>query len=206
MAIWRTAADHVLVSAATGAAAVGFFWTAARRLWSDMRFAIAMTVLVAFGTNYWWIASTEGSGRSPHFAVFFLTAGLAEAAGRRRPWLMACARLAGTLAPAGLSHRDSLCVLAVDGDVRIRRETVKRFAVFAGVVGLAAVFYLGYNYARYERSRLGYYHAQYLNEPWFARGRFDVTYIPRHLKAIFYQLPCCCDTFPYIVRCPLASP
>lgn len=200
VAVFGMGADHVLVSAGVGAVAVGLLWIAARRLWPDLRFAAAMTFLLAFGTNFWWIASDGGFWSFAHTsAVFFLAAGLAEATGKRRPWLVGiCIGLAGLSRLPVFLIAPLYAYLVLDGDLRVRRENLERLAVFGGAVGLAAAFYVTYNRVRYGTwTDLGYYHPQYLHEPWFARGRFDVTYIPRHLRAIFLETPVLQSAFPY---------
>ncbi len=57
-----------------------------------------------------------------------------------------------------------------------------------------------YNYERYGSFRdEGYYHPQYRTEANFSRGMNDDSYIPRHIEAIFYQLPAFDgNTFPYV--------
>jgi hypothetical protein len=200
VALLGTGADHVLISCGVGATAVGFVWVAARRLWTDLRFAAAMTTLVAFGTNYWWLSSDGGFWSFAHVsAVFFLAAGLAEAVGRRRPWLVGlCVGLAGLSRLPVFLIAPLYAYLVLHGDLRIRRDNVERLVAFGAMVGAAAVGYLAYNYARYGTlTDLGYYHHQYLGEPWFDRGRFDITYVPRHLRAIFYELPVFRKPFPF---------
>jgi hypothetical protein len=201
VAIFGTGADHVLVSCGVGALAVGFVWVAARRLWTDIRFAAAMTALVAFGTNFWWLASDGGFWSFAHVsAVFFLAAGLAEATGERRPWLVGlCVGLAGLSRLPTFLMAPLYAWFVLNGDLRIRRETVGRVVRFALPLGAAALFYVSYNYARYGTlTDAGYYHPQYIGEPWFNKGRFDITYVPRHLRAIFYELPVVGRAFPYL--------
>jgi uncharacterized membrane protein len=53
-----------------------------------------------------------------------------------------------------------------------------------------AFIVLLYNYARYHTIfDAGFNHPRYLGEPWFAKGRFNIAYIPRHIEAIFYLEP-----------------
>jgi hypothetical protein len=201
VAIFGTGADHVLISCGVGAGAVGFVWAAARHLWSNVRFAMAMTILVALGTNFWWVSSDGGFWSFAHVsAVFFLAAGLAEATGRRRAWLVGlCVGLAGLSRLPTFLIAPLYLYLTLDGDVRVRRENVRRTAFFGGTLAACALGYLAYNAARYGTVfDKGYYHPQYMTEPWFARGRFDITYIPRHLRAIFFEWPVVHGRFPYL--------
>jgi hypothetical protein len=201
VAIFGTGADHVLVSCGTGALAVGFFWVAAQRLFERRDVRIAMTLLLAFGTDYWWLSSDGGFWSYAHVAaVFFLMAGLAEAVGRRRPWLVGiCVALAGLSRLPVFLIGPLYAYLVLDGDQRIVRENIKKVAALACAIAGGAIFYVAYNWVRYGTLRdLGYYHPQYVDEPWFARGRFDITYIPRHLKAIAYELPAFSSHLPYV--------
>jgi uncharacterized membrane protein len=201
VSVFGARADHVLISCGVGALAVGFVWVAARRLWPDARFALAMTVLVAFGTNFWWLASDGGFWSFAHVsAVFFLAAGLAEATGERRPGVVAlCVGLAGLSRLAVFLIAPLYLWFVLQGDLRIKRENVVRTLRFGAVLGLAALVYLTYNVARYGTfTDQGYYHPQYIGEPWFDRGRFDITYVPRHLRAIFYEFPTFGGPFPFV--------
>ncbi|MGH2758817.1 MAG: hypothetical protein ACRDKJ_04550 [Actinomycetota bacterium] len=200
VAIFGTGANHVLVSAAVGASAVGFIWTAARRLWPDASFALAMALFVAFGTNLWWAASDGGFWPFAHVsAVFFLSAALAEAVGKRRAWLVGlCVGLAGLSRLPVFLLTPLFAFLVLDGDLSFRRRNIRRLAWFGAFVGLAAAGYIAYNLARYGTlTDAGYYHPQYASEPWFQKGRFDLTYIPRHIHAIFFESPRRVDTFPF---------
>lgn len=198
VAIFGTGADNVLISCGVGAVAVGFFWVAAQRLWAQPSVRIAMTVLVAFGTDFWWVSSDGGFWSFAHVsAVFFLMAALAEATGRKRPWLVG-----GCVALAGLSRLPVFLIaplyayLISDGRWR---EHVRRLGVFFVSVSAGVAFYLGYNRVRYGTFRdLGYYHPQYLHEWWFAHGRFNVRYIPRHIRAIFFEWPHFSAHFPFV--------
>lgn len=200
VALFGTGADHVLISCGVGAVAVGMLWIAARRLWLDQGFAAAMVLLVAFGTNFWWIASDGGFWSFAHTAaLFFMAAALVEATGRRRPWLVGL--LVGL---AGLSRLPVFLIaplyayFVLDGDLRLTRRNLRRLVWFGSALGGAAAGYLAYNWARYgSLTDLGYYHPQYLSEPWFERGRFDITYIPRHIEAILFLAPVRDEVFPF---------
>ncbi len=200
VAIFGTGANHVLVSAGVGAAAVGFIWSAARRMWPDAIFAIAMALFVAFGTNLWWAASDGGFWPFAHVsAVVFLAAGLAEGVGRRRPWLVGlCVGLAGLSRLPVFLLTPLFAYLVLDGDLRLRRRNIERLAWFGAFVGLAAAGYIAYNLARYGTiTDAGYYHPQYASEPWFQKGRFDLTYIPRHIQAMVFEPPRLVENFPF---------
>ncbi len=201
VAIFGTGADNVLISCGVGALAIGFFWIASERLWENIRVRVVMAILVAFGTDFWWVSSDGGFWSFAHVsAVFFLMAGLVEATGRRRPWLVGlCVALAGLSRLPVFLIAPLYAYLVLDGDLRSVRENIRKAAAFFASVGAGAAFYLGYNRARYGTFRdLGYNHPQYLKEWWFAHGRFNPRYIPRHIRAIFFEWPHFSAKFPFV--------
>ncbi len=139
-------------------------------------------------------------------AIFFMMGALVEATGVKRPWLVGLLVGAAGLArlPTFLSF-PFFAYLLVHGDQRSWTQLVRdravllRLGLFAAGFGMMFALDLLYNYGRFGTIKdEGYYHPQYLVEPHFARGMNDVSYIPRHLKAIFLQLPKFdSDTFPY---------
>ncbi len=207
VAIWGLATNEVVISMVLGAAAVGLFWVATRQLGWEPRLAAALTLLLAFGTNFWWAAADGSMWMFAHVtAIFFMMGALVEATGAKRPWLVGL--LVGT---AGLARLPTFlsfpffAYLLLHGDQRswthmVRdREVLLPLGLFAAGLGVMFALDLLYNYERFGTFKdEGYYHPQYLLEPRFARGMNDISYIPRHLKAIFLQLPeFDSGTFPY---------
>ncbi|TET18121.1 MAG: hypothetical protein E3J81_00760 [Dehalococcoidia bacterium] len=207
VAIWGTGINQVLVSMAVGSAAMGFFWVAARQMGWDLRVTAAITLLLALGTNFWWAATDGGLWTFAHVsAVLFLMAALVEATGNKRPWLVGL--LVGL---AGMSRLPTFLTfplfayLLLDAEERPWKEVVQdranwlRLGLFAVGLGVMGAAYLAYNYGRYGTLiDKGYDHPSYANEPWFAQGRFDISYIPRHIEAIFFKPPVLTENdFPY---------
>lgn len=192
--------NQVLVSIAVSAAAMGLFWVAARQMGWSTRLSVAITVLLALGTNFWWAAGDGSAWQFAHVcSVFFMMAALVEATGRKRPFLVGL-----LLGLSGLSRLPAFLafpfflylLLQYRGDqwewreVARSREAIRRVLFFAGGPSVMVALMLLYNYARFGTIiDLGYAHPQYLNEPWFAKGRFDISYVPRHIQAIFYLGP-----------------
>ena len=70
--------------------------------------------------------------------------------------------------------------------------------MFGFALAAMGVLYLAYNYGRYGTiSDMGYYAPQYSSETWFSKGRFDISYIPRHINAILFQGPVFSEKFPF---------
>ena len=199
VAIWGLSTNQVIISMLVGSAAIGLFWVAATRLGWSFWFRVAMTVLVAFGTNFWWV-TTEGSvWMFAHAcAVFFLMAALVETTGKNRPWLVGL-----LLGLAGLSRLPAFLVFpffayAVIRGTSGRWHIIRRLAVFGIALGIMAGAYLLYNYARYDSIfDQGVFNAQYSAEPWFSEGRFSLSYIPRNVNGILFVVPKFTEGFPF---------
>ena len=193
--------NQVFVSMAFGAATIGLFWVATRQLGWNPPLRAAMIVLLGLGTNFWWAAG-DGSlwTFSQVCAVFFMMAALIEATGHKRPWLVGI-----LLGLAGLSRLPTFLgfpfflYLVVEHDIRnwrgwrstVRnRGVIKKVLLFGSGLGAMASLILLYNYGRYHTIfDAGYNHPQYHNVPPFTQGRFSISYIPRHIEAIFYLGP-----------------
>jgi hypothetical protein len=200
VAIWGLSTNQVIISMLVGAVAVGFFWVAATQLGWDFRFRVAMTVLVAFGTNFWWSA-TEGSiWMLAHVsAVFFLMAALVETTGKNRPWLIGI--LVGL---AGLSRLPVFLVFpffaytVAKGANQQWRTILSRLAMLGFALAVMGALYLAYNYGRFGTiSDMGYYNSQVSSLPWFSKGSLDISYIPRHINAILFYVPVRIEEFPF---------
>jgi hypothetical protein len=180
-----------------GSAAIGLFWVAAAHMGWSFRFRLGITALLALGTNFWW-ASTDGSvwAMAQVSAVFFLMAGLAEATGGRRPWLMGL--LVGL---AGLSRLPTFLTFPFFAYMAVRGEPDRRIAarkllIFGLALAAMGAGYIAYTYGEYGAFTLGY-RGQFTDEPWFSKGLFDISYVPRQLNAILFQGPVFQDKFPF---------
>ena len=207
VALWGFDTNEVMVSLALGAAAVGLFWVATKQLGWDPQISAALTLLMALGTNFWWAAADGGMWMFAHVtAIFFMMGALVEATGHKRPWLVGLLVGAAGLCrlPTFLSA-PFFAYLLVHGDERRLLEIFRDKAVLlrVGLFGAALTLMFGldllYNYARFGTVKdEGYYHPQYLELEAFSKGITDYSYIPRHLDAIFLQLPALDGSFPFI--------
>jgi hypothetical protein len=157
-----------------------------------------MTVLVAFGTNFWWVTTTGSVWMLAHVsAVFFLMAALVEATNKNRPWLVAL--LVGL---AGLSRLPTFLTFpffayTVGWGINTRGSLIRRLVIFGSVLVVMGGLYLLYTYGEYGTLSLGYERGQFVSESWFSKGLFSVSYIPRQLNAIFFYVPVFSDQFPF---------
>jgi len=198
VAIWGVSTNQVIISMLVGAAAMGFFWVAATQLGWSLTFRAAMTVLLALGTNLWW-AATDGSvwTLAHASAVFFLMAALIDTTGKNRPWLIGL--LVGL---AGLSRLPCFLTFpffayTIAQGTTDRRSLILRLGIFGLVLAGVGVLYLAFNYGQYGTCMSGYYQGEYLTGPWYSKGLFDISYIPRHLNAILFAGPIFTDEFPF---------
>ena len=208
VAIWGLNTNQVVISMLVGAAAVGLFWVAMRQLDWDIRLSAGMIALLAFGTNFWWAAADGGMWMFAHVtAGFFMMGAFVEATGAKRPWLVGL-----LLGAAGLSRLPVFlsfpffAYLLVHGDDRplpalVRDRSIRlRIGLFLCSLAAMAALDLLYNYARFGTIEdKGYHHPHYLTEPSFAHGMNDLSYVHRHIEAIFLRLPVLdLSSFPYL--------
>jgi hypothetical protein len=198
VAIWGLSTNQVIVSMLVGAVAVGLFWVAVTQLGWSFRFRVAMTVLVALGTNFWWVTTTGSVWMLAHVsAVFFLMAALVETTNKNRPWLVAL--LVGL---AGLSRLPVFLTFPFFAYTILWKENargaiIRRLAIFAGVLAVMGGLYLLYTYGEYGTLNLGYERGQFVNEPQFSKGLFSISYIPHQLNAILFQGPVFSNQYPF---------
>jgi hypothetical protein len=200
VAVFGADFNQVLASIAFGAVAMGLFWVAARQMGWDLRLSAAMTILLALGTDFWWAAGDGALWQFSHVcSVVFMMAALVEATGQRRPWLVGL-----LLGLSGLSRLPTILsfpfflYLALNEtrkrwkwrEVMQDHQVISRVLLFGSGLGAMVFLILLYNYARFGTiSDLGYSHPQYAAGSSFSEGRFNISYVPRQIQAIFYLGP-----------------
>lgn len=199
VAIWGTSFNQTIISIMIGAAAIGLFWVAATQLHWSYSFRVAITFLLALGTNFWWDATDGSVWMMAHVsAVFFLMAALVETTGKNRPWLIGI--LVGL---AGLSRLPTFLsfpffVYMVGCNAKGWKILLRRVAVFGVILAAMGGLYLLYTYWEYGAFNFGYEQGQFIYEsPEFTKGLFDLSYIPRHIEAILFFHPILVEKFPY---------
>lgn len=198
VAIWGLSTNQAIISMMVGGGAMGLFWVAATQLRWSLPFKAAMTVLLALGTNFWWAATDGSVWTLAHVsAVFFLMAALVETTGKNRPWLVGL-----FLGLAGLSRLPTFLAFpffayTIARGAGDRRIVIRRLVVFGLTLAAMGGLYLLYTYGEYGSFTFGYERGQFVDEPWFSKGLFDISYIPRQLNAILFSVPVFTDQFPY---------
>jgi hypothetical protein len=183
-----TAVAQVVASRIAGGASAGVLFWALRTYGAPRSYAIAGTILSAFGTTLFF-SSVDGRAWYAAHAVsmLFLSAAFGLAARGGTPsrigalvGLSALARLpvaAATLALAWLAARRS--------QAPYRRALV---GVVLGGLPFALV-YLGYNLLRWGTPLDAGYARLVQGDFFFDHGLFSPLYLVRHLVAIFIQMP-----------------
>ena len=163
----------------------------------DIKLAIWSGILVGFGTIIWFL-STSGSSwyLGQISACFFLLAALNESNGKKRPFLVGLFLGAAYLSRLPTILSFPLFVYLIKGK-KITKNIIK-FGL--GVLPFLALNFL-YNYIRFGTIfDKGYLLIpEVLDEIWYEKGLFNLSYIPRHLKIIFASFPIFQNQFPFII-------
>ena len=200
-------ADQALFAAVAGGAnAVVAFFVAVRlaRRRPDQWW---LAVLFAFGSIVWYLAAGGSVWFIAHvIAALGLNVALLEALGSKRPALI------GTgIAAAFWTHLPTVLTLpffilmtvdrwAPDGLRRWRTIRLGYLNALAAPIAIVLLANFGYNWLRFGTIADVAYRLRNNapNEPWFERGLFHPSYIPRHVYPLLRQLPVVQPTFPYI--------
>ncbi len=197
VAVLGTGFPQQVASCLFAGAAVGLAWEMLGRFGLTGRDRLLLTAVFGFGTDLWYIAETGTAWYISHsVAVLFAVAAVILALDRRWPWfaglLLGCATLARL--PVGLGAPFYLAMLLGLGwPPRIGRDRVPEAVLTTAWFGLGLAapmaLYAGYDLARWGTPiDLGYTSIPgVLQEPFYQQGILSITYIPRHLYAIFLR-------------------
>ncbi|MDQ7841875.1 MAG: hypothetical protein RDU83_12765 [bacterium] len=191
-------ASQSLASWVIGAIGAGLMVLLASRLTPRPRDYLWFGVMGAFGTIIWFLSALGSTWYFAHVvAVAGLSLSLVETFGARRPIIV------GTgIAVAYLSHLPTVLTLPFflvatraswwPGGLRDwRRIDLSYLIRLTAPIAAAVLLNSAYNYLRFgtvadvaSAVRPGV-----LDEPWFSRGLFHPSYIPRHLHTMFLYRP-----------------
>lgn len=184
------------------------FWTA-RCVTKSVKVQIWSAVMFGFGTIHWWVAANGGVWMFSHtISVTFLFIGIILCFKKAFPlWPgLSLGAAYWTRLPTILSFPFFMAMYVDEWYQKegsksfIRRFKLKPLIIMGSGAALFVVFNMIYNYARFDTifDRSYYLIPGILDEVWFQKGIFDVSYIPRHLKIIFLKLPNFSSEFPYV--------
>jgi hypothetical protein len=209
VAVWGLSTNQTLISIFFGSLNVSLAYLVARSLTQNRAVQIWSTVMFGFGTIHWWVSSTGGVWTiSQTIAVTFMFAAILLTLYHRHPLLIGLSigasywsRLTTVLSlPFFLIYTYEKWYKRSEKNILCRFNY--KYLFFLGL-GIAVFIILNalYNYARFGTPfDISYYLIpDIFEEKWYRKGIFDITYIPRHLKVIFFGFPKFLDSFPYIV-------
>ncbi len=200
VAVFGLSFDQALASMFLGAVNVSLAYLIIAKITQNRQIRIWCTLLFAFGTIHWWLAATGWvwfysqvtsvtftllaiyttlCGRSMFLSGLFLGASF---------W----SRLQTILSfPFYLIMNSNKWINQSEGLSFVRRINIRVLFSFGVGVGIFVLLNFIYNYIRYETilDVSDYYRPGILDEPIFQKGKFDISYISRHLKVLFTALP-----------------
>jgi len=200
VAVFGTSFDQGLMSVFLASLCIAATWFMLKKTGVNGNKAVWMTALFGFGTCFWFIASVGSSWYIEHVvAVLFLTLAMILALCKKSPFLTGLLLGFAFLSrlPVILSFPFFLFLFFEQKGTWKSRLRVAAF-FFIGL-GILVCIYELYNFGRWGvLSDLGYTLIPGIQQdPYFSEGIFNLSYIPRHIYAIFFQGPILLNSFPY---------
>jgi len=180
-----------------GAGIVFFTIQISLKIKNDMKLAIWSGLLVSFGTIIWHLSATGSSWYLGQVtSCFFLMAALNEGLGKKRPFLVGM-----FLGASYLSRLTTILSFPFFIYLIMSKTKIKNIIKFSLGILPFVVFNFSYNLIRFGTIfDKGYLLIpEVLKESWYEQGLFNLSYIPRHLKAIFASFPIIKRVFPFII-------
>ena len=153
-----------------------------------------LTALFAFGTIHWYLTSVGSAWYLGHIAaMFFLLSAINQTLGKKQAFLIGAFLGAAywSRLPAILSFPFFL------GPVKKNIKDISKFLLGVLIFVFLSFFY---NLIRFGHPlEFGYRLIPgVLNEPWFPRGIFHLSYIGQNLKVLFLKLPVFEKKWPFV--------
>ncbi len=163
----------------------------------DRKLVIWSGLLTGFGTIIWFLSSVGSSWYLGQItSAFFLMVAIFEAIKSKRPFVVGL-----FLGASYLSRIHTILAFPLFLYLLFdKKDWFKRYFYFGLGVLPFILFDFYYNFIRFGVIwDKGYYLIPgVLNERWFAKGLFDLSYIPDNIKVAFASLPKFSKTFPYV--------
>lgn len=179
-----------------GAVSVFFTYKLSLTIKNDKKLAIWSAILIGFGTIIWFLSSVGSAWYLAHICSFcFLIVALEEGFDKKRPFLTGI-----FLGISYLSRLPTILSIPVFIYLLKRKKTNNIFMFFLGIIPFILLNFV-YNFLRFETIfDKGYMLIPgVLEEIWYKKGIFSLTYIPRHLKIIFASFPIFQRNFPFVI-------
>lgn len=209
VAIFGPSTNQTLISIVIGSVNTALAFLVARSLTKSTSVQLWTTAMFGFGTIHWWTAASGDVWMFSHtVSVMFLFIAILLTLGNKPPLLTGLVLGASywTRLPTILSFPFFLVMYADRwykggaGNGLLKKTDVKPLFWLGLGAGIFVILNAGYNFLRFGTVfDISYYLIPgILEEPWYQKGIFDITYIPRNLKVIFTGFPRLVDEFPYI--------
>lgn len=201
-------ANQTLASVFWGSVNVVLVYFLMRRLSTNIRVQLWITVLFGFGTIHWYLASVGKAWYFAHVTSFlFLILAIIETFGRKRPLLIGLllgasfwCRLPVVLSlPFFLIMLSDKWITKKDTANFLRKINYATLIKLGLGIGIFVVLNFVYNYVRFGTLADIAYKIQAAEEPWFyPNGLFHISYMPDHLWVFFLKPPVFSLEPPYI--------
>ncbi len=209
VAVFGLSTNQTLISIFFGSLNVSLAFLCARALSKSRSVQLWTTAMFGFGTIHWWVATTGGVWTFSHtVSATLLFVAILLTLYKSRPFYTGAALGASywTRLPTILSLPFFAAMYSGEwyrrgGDLSLYKRVNLRPLIWLGAgTGIFILLNAGYNMLRFNTPfDISYYLIPgILDEPWFQKGIFDITYIPRNLKVIFGGFPIITDEFPYV--------
>lgn len=207
--------NQTLVSVVFAAMTAPLVFLITRKFSDHLLTQLAMTVLLLFGTVFWWVASNGGVWFFAHTtAVFFVVSTIYATVVLRNPVLAgACAGAAFMCRPTELfvvlfpvvAFSNLWLQPAVEGQQNWKRVRLQPLLdIGIGMLPFVLLTML-VNYLRFDSPfETGYNYAEQIHQTQFKDttyrlGLLDPRYIPLHVETFWEQMPLMQKTGPYIL-------
>lgn len=189
--------NQTLLSIILGGLSAALFYLLCQKLKLAFQKTLWLTILFSFGTNFWYTACIGSAWYFAHIvAVFFQLLSLNEFWGKRRMFLV------GLLVGASYWARLPTILTAFYflAMLMIEKNQVKNIIKLCSGIGIFVLLNFAYNYYRFGTIQdIGYQLIPgVLQEPWYSRGIFHYSYIPRSLGFVLFKLPVFSSQWPYV--------
>ncbi len=200
VALFGTNVDQSLMSIFLACLSVSATWLMLKKTGVKGSKALWLTALFGFGTCLWFIASVGSAWYIEQVsAVLFLTLAIVLALYKKTPFLIGVLLGFAFLSRLPVILSFPFFLLLIYEQNGSWKPRLKQAAYFLVGLGILVGVYELYNFGRWGVfSDLGYYLIPGIQQdPSFTNGIFNLSYIPRHIYAIFFQGPILLNNSPY---------
>ena len=210
VAFWGASTSQMVISIFFGSLNVALAYLVTKKITHNIKVQIWTTIMFGLGTIHWWVAISGSVWTfSQTISVTFMFIAILLTLNYRNSFLIGLSigafywsRLTTILSlPFFLIYTYDRWYQSLNHKNIFSRLNI-RFLFCMGL-GIAIFIILNglYNFARFGTPiDVSYYLIpEIFQERWYEKGIFDITYIPRHLKVIFLNLPVFIKEFPYMI-------